>query len=357
MARRPRVEFEGAIYHVTARIVGERAGGGVEGRNPKQWLFRDEQDHKAFMDRLIDRVGTYNIRLYAHCEMRTHYHALLGTPQANLGRFPPERRTGMHSLNTAYTAFYNTRHRRHGHLFQGRYGAKPVDGDAYLLSLSRYIHLNPVHVKRVQALSFEEQLRHLHLYHWSSYRAYSGRAKIPDWLEPGPVLASCGRSRRAQREQYRAFVEGSLAEEDEALLDMLKGPSLAIGDAGFVDDIRSRTIELIGEYKREEDVSLRHVLVRLDAETVLAVAGEVMQAEPSDFQVRRRNSVLRGIGARMLCKYAGLTQREAAGVLRIGSGAAVSWQQQKLNDKLLSDRRLMRRVNEIETRLTALSQP
>ena len=113
MARRPRVEFEGAIYHVTARIVGERMGHGVEDRDPSRWLFRDERDHEAFLERLIDRIETYNIRLYAHCGMRTHFHALIETPQANLGRF-------MHSLNTAYTACYNTRHRRHGHLFQDR---------------------------------------------------------------------------------------------------------------------------------------------------------------------------------------------------------------------------------------------
>jgi len=61
MARRPRVEFEGAIYHVTARIVGERTGGGVEGRDPKQWLFRDGRDHEAFLDRLIERIDTHNI--------------------------------------------------------------------------------------------------------------------------------------------------------------------------------------------------------------------------------------------------------------------------------------------------------
>lgn len=90
MSRRPRVEFEGAIYHVTARIVGERAGRGVEGSDPRQWLFRDERDHEAFMARLADRIETYNIRLYAHCEMRTHFHALIETPGANLGRFPPE---------------------------------------------------------------------------------------------------------------------------------------------------------------------------------------------------------------------------------------------------------------------------
>ncbi len=349
MARRPRVEFEGATYHVTARIVGERAGCGREGSRPLDWLFRDERDHEAFMDRLIDRVDTYNIRLYAHCEMRTHFHALLETPQANLGRF-------MHSLNTAYTAFYNTRHRRHGHLFQGRYGAKPVEGDSYLLSLSRYIHLNPVHIRKIKGLPLDEQLRHLHLYHWSSYRAYIGRTKVPDWLEPGPVLAQYGRSKKEQHKQYRAFVENSLGAQDDELLSLLKGRGLAIGDESFVDDIRSRTIELIGRYKRQEDVSLRHIRAHVAPERVLAVAGEVMGVEPNGFKVRRRNSALRAIAARMLCKYAGLTQRDAAEVLGMNSGAAVSSQLQKLSLLMEGDRKLSRQVIEIESRLDPLSR-
>ncbi len=229
------------------------------------------------MDRLIDRVDTYNIRLYAHSEMRTHFHALLETPQANLGRF-------MHSLNTAYTAFYNTRHRRHGHLFQGRYGAKPVEGDSYLLSLSCYIHLGPVHIKRI------------------------------------------------------------------------KGRGLAIGDESFVGDIRSRTIELIGRYKRQEDVSLRHIRAHVAPERVLAEAGEVMGVEPNGFKVRRRNSALRAIAARMLCKYAGLTQRDAAEVLGMNSGAAASSQLQKLSALMAGDRKLSRQVIEIESRLDPLSR-
>ncbi len=347
MSRRPRVEFEGAIYHVSARIVGERAGHGKEGSDPSRWLFRDERDHQAFMDRLIDRIDTYNIRLYAHCEMRTHYHALLETPQANLGRF-------MHSLNTAYTVFYNTRHRRHGHLFQGRYGAKPVEGDAYLLSLSRYIHLNPVHIKKVKDLPLDQQLRHLHLCHWSSYRAYIGRDKTPDWLEPGPVLAQCGRTEREQRREYRQFVETSLAEEDDELLALLNGPGLAIGGDAFVDDMRSRTIELIGKYKKQEDVSLRHVLDRLEAERVLEVVGETMGVEIAELRMRRRNSVLRGVAGRMLCKYAGLTQREAAGVLGVGSGAAVGRQMQRLAEEMAGDRHLTRSMTEMESRLKAM---
>lgn len=320
----------------------------MEGNRPAGWLFRDERDHQAFMDRLIDRIETYNIRLYAHCEMRTHFHALLETPQANLGRF-------MHSLNTAYTAFYNTRHRRHGHLFQGRYGAKPVEGDAYLLSLSRYIHLNPVHIKRIKALPLQEQRRHLRLYHWSSYRAYIGRGKTPDWLLPGPILALCGRTKKEQHAQYRALVESSLAEEDSEWVMAMKEPSLAIGDDAFIDDIRSRTIELMSRYKKREDVSLRHEWACLEPEEILSVTAEAVGVEAGDFRVRRRSSINRSIAARMLHKYAGLTQREIAAVLCFGSGSTVGKQQHRLTEELTRDRRLRRCVQELETRLAVLS--
>ena len=302
------------------------------------------------MERLIDRIDTYNIRLYAHCEMRTHYHALVETPQANLGRF-------MHSLNTAYTGFYNGRYRRHGHLFQGRYGAKPVEGDNYLLSLSRYIHLNPVHIRKVKALPVSEQLRHLHDFRWSSYRAYIGRAKTPDWLEAGPVLAQCGSTGKEQRQQYRQFVEKSLSEEDEELLSLLEGPRLAIGGDAFVDDIRARMIERMGSCKRREDVSLRHVYERLDPEAVLVMTGVVMEVEPAEFRVRRRNCVLRAVAARMLCKYAGLTQRETADVLGVSSSATVSKQQERLAEELKGNRQLRRRVGQLEARLATVIHP
>lgn len=212
-------------------------------------------------------------------------------------------------------------------------------------------------IRKISALPLDEQLRHLNLYHWSSYRSYIGRAKPPDWLEPAPILAPCGRSKTEQRLAYRAFVENSLAEQDDELLAMLKAPALAIGSEAFVDDIRSRTINLIRAYKKQEDVSLRHTVAPVEPERVLAVVAEMLGVEPAAFLVCRRNSVLRGVAARMLCKHAGLTQRAAAKELHVGSGAAVGKQQQKLAQEMVHDRRLRRRVGEIEIRLAALCQP
>ena len=151
MARKLRVQFEGAIYHVTIR--------GVERRT----IFDDQADRKRFLARLGVAVEEYGVRLYLFCLMTNHAHLLVETPRANLSVF-------MHKLQTAYTVYYNLRHKRAGHLMQGRFGAKPVEGDAYLLTLSRYIHLNPVFVGPMTGQPLERRLAEFRAYPWNSYR-------------------------------------------------------------------------------------------------------------------------------------------------------------------------------------------
>ena len=127
MARKLRIEPAGAIYHFTVRGVERRA------------IFRDDADRERFVEQFADSVERFGVRLYLYCLMSNHVHLLVETPMANLGAF-------MQRLQTAYTVYFNRRHRRAGHLMQGRYGAQLVQGDVYLLNLSRYIHLNPVFV-------------------------------------------------------------------------------------------------------------------------------------------------------------------------------------------------------------------
>lgn len=341
MARYLRVEFPGAIYHVTVRMLGD----GVRSRQ----LFRDKGDHLHFLKRLGERVETYGVRLYAHCEMLTHYHLLIETPQANLGRF-------MHSLNTAYTLCYNLRHHRSGPLVQGRYGAKLVDGDTYMLSLSRYIHLNPVCIKGMKEKALADQRQHLHFYPWSSYRAYIGRTRPPEWLNPMPILAECGRTRTEQHKGYRDFVEGSIGERDDELLDALHGTWPGIGGEAFQDWVKALYTERLDACRKKEDVRLRHETSVMEPEVVLVTTADVLGVEPSEFRERRRNSMLRAVAAQMLVKYAGLLQREAATVLGMRSGAALGQQQRKLRDALPKDRNLRKLINRIEIRLNAESE-
>ena len=115
MARQLRVEYPGAIYHVTCRMVGNR-------KDEETFLFKDDADRERFLDRLGERVEQFHIRLYLFVLMTNHFHLVFETPEANCSKF-------MQSLSTAYTVYYNLRHRRHGHLLDGRFKAKLVEGD------------------------------------------------------------------------------------------------------------------------------------------------------------------------------------------------------------------------------------
>jgi hypothetical protein len=267
----------------------------------------------------------------------------------------------MQSLSTAYTVYYNRRHGRHGHLLDGRFKAKVVEGDDYLLLLSRYVHLNPVQVGVMKERAIEERIRYLRQYPWSSYPSYVGRSKPLEFVAYGPVLAEMGGKRRERPRRYREYVEGGLAESDpsspgydatsEDFKEALKESPRSIGsDAfrGWVDEVYQKLIET---HARPEDAAFRRITEPLAAGAVLETLAEVFEVEADAFCRRRRNSSLRGVAARFLCRYAGLTQREAAGVLKIGSGAAISHQLRKLAVDVEKDRRLRRRVEQVEARL------
>src|SRR5712691_10295212 len=128
MARPLRLEFPGALYHVTSR------------GNARQKIFLDAQDRHLFLDVFGEEVAQQGWRCYAYCLMDNHYHLLIETPEPNLV-------AGMRRLNGVYTQAFNRRHGRVGHLFQGRYKSILIDKDSYGLELSRYIVLNPLRAR------------------------------------------------------------------------------------------------------------------------------------------------------------------------------------------------------------------
>ena len=174
MARPLRLQFPGALYHLTAR------------GNARQKIFLNDQDRRLFLDLFGKEITQQGWLCYAYCLMDNHYHLLIETPEPTLV-------AGMRRLNGVYTQAFNRRHRRVGHLFQGRYKAIVVDKDAYLLELCRYIVLNPV---RAQAVKKPQS------WAWSSYRATLGQTTAPPWLAAAKVRALF-----ANRGAYRRFVE------------------------------------------------------------------------------------------------------------------------------------------------------
>ncbi len=179
MARPLRLEFSGALYHVTSR------------GNERKPIYLEESDFDLFLNVLSQVCQQHNWVIHAYCLMTNHYHLLVETPDANLSK-------GMRQLNGVYTQAVNRKHKRVGHLFQGRYKAILVDKDAYLLELSRYIVLNPIRAKMVDSL--EE-------WPWNSWHCVMGLEASPEWLATDALLRMFAKYRKAAREKYADFVQ------------------------------------------------------------------------------------------------------------------------------------------------------
>jgi len=330
MARPLRVEYEGAIYHVTIR--------GNDRRN----IFLDDRGRQRFLDRLADCVEAHEVRLYMFCLMSNHVHLMLETPAGNLSGF-------MHRLQTAYSVYFNRRHQRSGHLFQGRFGARVVRGDGYILRLSRYIHLNPVFTRAAKKLPLRERIDMLRRYRWSSYRSYIGRAAPLNFVDYAPMLAMTKTATKAKRPaEYRKFVEAGIAETDRDLERIMKAGPLAIGSEQFMHWVRGMHDKLSGKRRRTEDVTLRRRSRRLAPERVIEIVCSQLGAGREEVSRRRRDSLLRPIVAKMLCRYSGLTQRQAGELLNLSTGAAVSSQLRTLASAAAASGKLRKKLIAID---------
>jgi len=276
--------------------------------------------------------------------MTNHVHLVLETPQANLSQF-------MHKLETAYTVYFNLRHGESGHLLQNRFGAWPVAGDEYLLKLSRYVHLNPVHVGKFKNLELNERTKELRNYKWSSYRGYIGKDKPLEYVEYGPMLGFMRGNAGRKRREYRKFVELGLAESDEELAAVLKESRLSIGGAEFRDKIKEMHDNLLTGRKRKEDALLRRRVGRLTTDQILAEVCRELKIERREIAQRQRGNWARPLAAMMLSKYGGLTQRDIAEEMCLSTGSAVSFQVRKLKESLTSDKHLLETVSRIDKAL------
>jgi putative transposase len=215
MARPLRIEFPGAVYHVTSR--GDR----------REAIFDDDADRHAFLNVVAQATERFDAAILAYCLMDNHYHLVIHTRRGNLSRF-------MQQLNGVYTQAYNRRHRKVGHLFQGRFKGILVDENAYLLEVCRYVDLNPVRARMV---------RDPGNWRWSSYSAHTGNAVSPDWLDTPAVhgyllgrdaITLADRRRAALR--YAALVA---AGKGVKLWDEALAQQIYLGDAEFIERMQA----------------------------------------------------------------------------------------------------------------------
>jgi putative transposase len=274
MARPLRIEAAGCWYHVTTR------------GNERRAIFRQDADRRKFLELLAEAAERFELVIHAYVLMDNHYHLLLQTRQPNLSR-------AMQWLGISYTVWFNQRHRRSGHLFQGRYHAVALEQTA-AAAVSRYLHLNPV---RMQSLGLSkaaqqrsrlgmgepasrslvaERIGRLRQYRWSSYRAYAGLERGPKWLTTAAVGQSLGADLQSRQwpARYREFVESAVrAGRMESPWERIQGQML-LGSAEFVARMRR-----LARGDVREQPALRKLRPSVTLNDVVATVA-AMRAEP-----------------------------------------------------------------------------
>jgi putative transposase len=302
MARRPRLLAPGVLYHVIVR------------GNQRQKTFLSDGDYQAYLERLGRYRKRLGLTVYAYCLMPNHVHLLVETGAQPLSRF-------MQGLQQAYTQYFNRKHRKIGHLFQGRYKAIVCERDKYLLSLIRYIHQNPVRAKLVG--SIDE-------YRYSGHGAYA-EGRVSEVLEPGRVLEMIG-----GRAGYRRFVQEGLKEGHREEYYRLEDQRF-LGSAGFGEKLKRRAKEEeILRPKKSVSVVFR------SAARGVGVEPEVLGGADRGWEVSRARALV----GYVLIRRLGYKLKEVASCLGRDM-ATVSSMVSRFAERLGEDARLRRKAKRL----------
>lgn len=292
MARPLRLEFEGALYHISAR------------GNRRERIFGSDDDRERFVEILACSLARFEVELHAYVLLGNHFHLLARTRRANLSRW-------MHWVMVTYTTWFNRRHEKVGHLFQGRYKSLLVEEGGYLLELSRYLHLNPVRGKVLGLGDPVECRRRLRAYRWSSYRGYAGLEEPAEFVSEDLVLGEFApgkRRRRKSKVRYRRFVEKGLVGEMANPTDAARWQAV-LGSEDFVQRMKDKM--QARRHERREVKALRGGTRGTDPQAIIARVAE-RHALPVERLLRGKEYGLlaRGLAMWAVWQRCDLTLRE-----------------------------------------------
>jgi len=320
MSRPLRIQYANALYHVISR------------GNARGLIVRDDADRVRRLTWLEESVRRFGWKLHAFCLMPNHEHLFVQTPEANLS-------DGMKLLNAAYTQYFNVRHRRSGHLFQGRYKAHLVETEGHYAELSRYIHLNPVRARSMTEVADPVD------YAWSSFRGYVRKRDRRAWVTYDRVLGGFGPgSADARARRYGVFVRAGVADPPERPWRRPWGGAV-IGSKAFYDGVKKR----LGKVDEEIEVpEAQAFLDRPDLETVILAAAGVLKATREDWSAGRRdNGATRSLVAWLCRDRMGFRGSDVARALGYRDGGSVTRSAARVSgsaELLRAGRRLERRV-------------
>ena len=328
MARPLRIEYPHAHYHVTCR--------GNDRRN----IFRDGDDRLGFLTRLRKSVEIYEVRLHCFVLMNNHFHLVVDTPKANLSEF-------MRHFSVAYTSFFNRRHRRTGHLYQGRFKAILIQPDAWLLELSRHVHTNPVRAVRRNRGGVPQQVEQLWQYRWSTLGGYVSARRRVSWVHYDGVLSRLGYSRR----RYGRFVQDALEQPVTSPWKQLRG-QIILGDDRFWADTRER-LASSAESAGKPTVALP--ATNMEPARITAAVAKYFNL-PSERLQRKRGRCRdqRGLLMELLYRYGGMTQQAIGEHLGGLDYTAVSHERRRVRESLVRDQALANWWRELDSALATV---
>jgi len=317
MSRPLRISYPGALYHITAR------------GNEKNLIYREKEDYRKFLKILSDLPKRFSIVIYGYVLMGNHYHLLIETHKGNITKV-------MHYLNTVYTGYFNRKYHRVGHLFQGRYQGLLIEKDRYLLSVSRYIHLNPVRALMVKRP--EE-------FNWSSYLQYIGKREREKWLNCNWILRRYSKDELKARRSYQAFVEEGLTLKKNPFHNLNSKP--IVGSKSFIEETK-RKIKL---KKQREIPKSRRLAKRIKYEEVMAILTKRFRiSEQKIREVERHDNLPRKICLYLLRKCTDISNEEIGRYFGIGY-TAVSQVASQLKREMEKAKELKKMVYDIEMEL------
>jgi REP element-mobilizing transposase RayT len=282
-------------------------------------IFLSDNDFKYFLHCIEQASFRFNIEVHSYCLMTNHYHLLIKTPDANLGR-------AMKHINGLYTQYFNRVHNTDGALFRGRYKAVLVDADNYLLHVSRYIHRNPIETN----IPLVEELAK---YKWSSYPAFIRRGSTPKWLVRDFIFSLQGKKRKYAA--YKQFVEYENNKEISAFYSAKKLLSV-LGCEDFIENIK--------DYIAKSDSERKLVSKKRSADDVIAYLAKHFNVEVDEIitvkKGRKEKNLPRWFAIKLCQDLTGLNLQALADVFNVKHYSAISKTVGRLNALMIEDKKV-----------------
>jgi len=321
MTRPLRVEYAGAFYHVLNR------------GNAGEKVLSQDRDKEKFLCYMGDAAARYGLGIHTYCLMSNHYHMLVETSGANLS-------AALQWLNISYAAWYNKKHDRSGHIFQGRFKSYLIDADEYLSTVSRYIHLNPVRARMVEKPG---------QYPWSSYGCFVGEQKQPEWLKTDTVLELFSAKKAKAKVAYRGFVEDIGIEEVENPHKAAR-EGFILGGEGFVNWVQTT---LLGKRSEEKEIpELKRLKPRPGLEEIIESVAEEYGCRGEDIRRSgKKNNSPRDIAIYISRSKSGMSCKELGEYFGTITGAGITMKYRQMSVAIDKDKKLQKKIEKIQKRI------